>query len=278
MPIGKLYIVATPIGNLEDISARAINILNQVDWIAAEDTRHSAKLLAHCQITTPMFSLHEFNEIFRQEKVIGLLQQGQSIALISDAGTPLISDPGYRLVHEARNAGIEIVPIPGPCALIAALSVSGLPTDRFIFEGFLPVKRQARIHYLKTLKTEPRTLIFYEAPHRIVDALHDFLTVFGGERLMVVARELTKIHETVLTDNLENITKYVETHPEVEQGEWVILLKGAEPVVDHHECQETHLMHCLLEVLPVKQAAAVASKITGKKKNALYKLALSFKS
>lgn len=272
---GKLYIVATPIGNLDDISLRALKILAHVDQIAAEDTRHSARLMAHHQITTPMVSLHEYNERARCEKMITWLKNGQSLALISDAGTPLISDPGFRLVFEAKKCGIDVVPIPGACAAIAALSASGLPTDRFVFEGFLPVKQQARLNQLEKIKLEDRTILFYEAPHRALSALKDMATVFGHERIAVVARELTKIYESILADTLENLVDHFEKAPQEQQGEWVILVAGAPSRIETIESQDSHLLTCLLEELPVKQAAQLAAMITGKKKNALYKLALT---
>lgn len=195
--VGTLYVVATPIGNLEDISARALRVLREVALIAAEDTRHSSRLLAHFGIQTPLAACHEHNERNEGERFIERLQAGDDVALISDAGTPLISDPGYHLVRQARAAGVAVVPVPGACALIAALSAAGLPSDRFIFEGFLPAKAAARRTRLEALKAEPRTLIFYEAPHRILESLGDFEDVFGGERMAVLGRELTKTFETL---------------------------------------------------------------------------------
>jgi len=270
-----LYVVATPIGNLDDISQRAIDTLKQVDLIAAEDTRHSSKLLKHFNIATKMMSLHDYNEAQQTQQILQKLKQGKSIALISDAGTPLISDPGYHLVSEIRKAKIEVVPIPGACAMIAALSVSGLPSDRFRFEGFLPAKQHARLEYLKNLKTETATLIFYESPHRILKSLQDMITIFGGDRRVVIARELTKKFETVYDDTLQNLLQWFIDHSEQQCGEFVILVHGEtkQKTAEITE-KDIEILNILLEELSVKQAAHLAAKITGKKKNALYKLAL----
>src|SRR5215208_3969204 len=200
--IGLLYVVATPIGNLQDMSLRAIEILKQVDVILAEDTRHATKLLNHYSIQKPMISMHEFNENKKMHSILERVHEGKSVALISDAGTPLISDPGFPLVREARKQGINISPIPGPCAAIAALSAAGLPTDRFSFEGFLPAKSEARIDYLNQLKHEKRTLIFYEAPHRLMACLNAMAEVYGKHHHIVVARELTKKYESILDGSL----------------------------------------------------------------------------
>lgn len=274
----SLYIVATPIGNLNDMSQRAIDILQEVDLIAAEDTRHSAKLLQNFHITTKMLPLHDFNEEQQTKKILQILQQGKSIALISDAGTPLISDPGYRLVSEVRKVGVEVIPIPGACAMIAALSVSGLPSDCFRFEGFLPAKQHARLECLKHLAAESSTLIFYESPHRILKSLQDMVTVFGEDRQAVIARELTKKFETIYDDVLKNLVKYFTENPEKQCGEFVVLVHGEikkkiTKIVD----EDLKILNILLEELPVKQASHLAAKITGKKKNELYKLALQLK-
>jgi 16S rRNA (cytidine1402-2'-O)-methyltransferase len=273
---GQLFIVATPIGNLSDISQRAKDTLKEVDLIAAEDTRHSAHLLQHLNINTPLTSLHEHNEEERSAYLIDQMQQGKNIALISDAGTPLISDPGYRLLQAAHQAMIKIVPIPGPCALIAALSVSGLPADKFIFEGFLPAKTGARTQRLQTLQTETRTLIFYEAPHRILATLDDMISVFGEMREAVFARELTKTFETLLSGSLAELKKQLLDDSNQQKGEFVILIHGAES----REKQEIdpdalRILKILLAELPVKQAATLAAKITGARKNQLYELALN---
>lgn len=276
---GTLYIVATPIGNLKDISQRAIEILHNVACIAAEDTRHSKQLLQHLAITTPLISLHEHNEETRANQLINRLQQGESIALISDAGTPLISDPGYILVKEVKKADIPVVPIPGPCALIAALSVSGLPTDRFIFEGFLPSKAKLRKERLETLQSESRTLIFYEAPHRILESLQAMQEVFGPDRQMVLARELTKLFETIRSGTINEIVDWVMKDENQQRGEIIVLVEGAQipsaeeiSVVSHDK-----ILMALLEDLPLKQAVEIAAKITGQRKNDLYEQALSIK-
>lgn len=272
---GTLYIVATPIGNLQDITARAIQTLKSVDLIAAEDTRHSKHLLQQFGINTPLIALHEHNERARSSTLIQRLQKGESIALISDAGTPLISDPGYYLAHIAHQHHIPIVPVPGPCALIAALSASGLPSDRFIFEGFLSAKKTLRFQQLSLLKNETRTLIFYEAPHRILHTLEDMTAIFGLEREAVLARELTKTFETILTGTLENLLMILQQNPIQQKGEFVILIKGAIPIENAAMNTETiRILEILLAELPAKQAAHLAAQITGKKKNELYKLTI----
>lgn len=275
---GTLYVVATPIGNLQDITLRAIEVLKKVDRIAAEDTRHSAPLLKHFSISKPTLSMHEFNERERLKVVLEYLRQGESIALISDAGTPLISDPGFHLVREAKANGIKVVTIPGPCAAIAALSVAGLPTDKFTFEGFLPAKTEARRNRLATLLHEARTMIFYEAPHRVLSSLQTMAEVFGNERKAVVARELTKIHESVLAENLADLVQYFEVHEKYQRGEFVILIQGIdEEESESKEVIPEKVLDILLEELPLKQAAALASKITGERKNVLYEMALAKK-
>ncbi|HEY5603486.1 MAG TPA: 16S rRNA (cytidine(1402)-2'-O)-methyltransferase [Gammaproteobacteria bacterium] len=273
---GRLYIVATPIGNLGDMSFRAVEILQQVDLIVVENARHSAKLFQHYQITSPIYVLHDHNEKENSIKLIEKLQQGQDLALISDAGTPLISDPGYWLVNLAIQHTLSVVPVPGPSASICALSVSGLPSDRFCFEGFLPAKTQARQTRLQQLAHETRTLIFYEAPHRIVDALRDLVAVFGPERQGVITRELTKTFETILRAPLAELLEIVERDVNQQKGEFVVLVHGAAEKVAGEEEQD-RLLGILLEALPVKTAAALASKITGAKKNQLYERALELK-
>lgn len=276
---GVLYVVATPIGNLQDITLRAIETLKQVDKIAAEDTRRAGQLLKHLSIYKPMMSLHEFNERERLTLLLDHLQQGENIALISDAGTPLINDPGFYLVREAKAKGIKVVPIPGACALITALCASGLPTDKFMFEGFLPVKAEACKNRLSALLHETRTLIFYEAPHRLMSALESLQAVFGKERKAVIARELTKIHESILTDSLAHLIAHYAAHEEEQRGEIVILVAGCEEEKSPtREVVPEQVLDILLEELPVKQAANLASKITGERKNVLYDLALSKKS
>jgi len=273
---GILYIVATPIGNLGDISARALEVLQKVDQIAAEDTRHSASLMRHFAIDTPMFALHEHNERRKAEAVIERLQQGKSLALISDAGTPLISDPGYFLVREAHRAGIKVVPLPGPSALIAALSVSGLATDHFCFEGFLPAKSGARRKALEVLAQESRTLAFYETPHRIEECLVDMVTAFGEQRPATLARELTKTFETIRHATLGELAEWVASDPNQRKGEFVMLIEGAPERVDEGLDGETQRIATLLaEELSVKQASSLAAKISGEKKNAIYKYLLA---
>ena len=271
---GRLYIVATPIGNLGDISARAIEVLGSVDRVVAEDTRHSGRLLKHLAIDRPMLSLHEHNETEAAQRVIAHLSAGESLALVSDAGTPLISDPGYRLVRLCREQGVEVVAVPGPSAVIAALSVSGLPTDRFRFEGFLPRRQQARLAHLESLRNETVTLVFYESSHRIVEALQDIADVFGTSRAAVLGRELTKLHETVLSAPLGELLDRVRADENQRKGEFVVLLAGADPAADVTLKDTDALLSVLLDELPLKQAANLAARISGKKKNLLYRRAL----
>src|SRR3990167_7820730 len=276
--LGSLFIVATPLGNLQDITLRAIDILKSVDWIAAEDTRHSRYLLQHFSITTATISLHEFNERERTNKILQFLHDGKSIALISDAGTPLISDPGFYLVREARKQGIAVIPIPGSCAAIAALSVAGLPTDRFVFEGFLPVKKTLRKAYLEALHSEARTMIFYEAPHRILETLLSLSICFGGERRVVMARELTKLHETIFTGSLHELMQWTENNPDAQRGEIVLVFAGCQAREKTHKNIVTeHVLHVLLPELSLSEAVRLAAKITGERRNVLYELALTMK-
>ena len=272
-----LYIVATPIGNLSDISERAVQILKQVDLIAVEDTRHSGKLLQHSGVSTPMQALHEHNEAKKVEQLIELLAAGKSIALISDAGTPLISDPGYQLVKAAIDAGIKVSPVPGASALIAALSASALPSDAFIFEGFLPNKSAGRLKKLEALADESRTLIFYEAPHRIIDCLEDMQQVFGAERVAVVARELTKTFETIKKDSLENLLSWIKADSNQQRGEFVLLIQGQEKAATTVNAEAERILDILLQELPLKQASQLAARITGIKKNTLYQIGLNKK-
>ncbi|EKD70720.1 MAG: hypothetical protein ACD_46C00428G0003 [uncultured bacterium] len=277
--IGILYVVATPIGNLQDITLRAIETLKKVDRIAAEDTRHSAPLLKHLMINKPSISMHEFNERDRVAIILDYLQEGESIALISDAGTPLISDPGYHLVKKAQEMGFTVVAIPGACAAITALSVAGLPTDKFTFEGFLPAKSEGRRNRLMMLLHESRTMIFYEAPHRLLATLQNMLEVFGENRKAVVARELTKLHENVIVKSLGEVVQYYSTHVDEQRGEIVILIEGIdEEDSATKEVIPEKVLDILLEELPLKQAATLASKITSERKNVLYELALQKKA
>jgi 16S rRNA (cytidine1402-2'-O)-methyltransferase len=271
-----LYVVATPIGNLRDLSARAQAVLAEVNLVAAEDTRHSRPLLDHFGIKTPLLSLHEHNEQQATGQVLARLRQGESVALISDAGTPLVSDPGMRLVQAAHREGFKVSPIAGPSALAAALSAGGLPADRFLFEGFLPSKTQARRHTLAALEEETRTLVFYEAPHRILDCLDDLCAVFGEERQAVLAKELSKLHETIYPATLAGIRAWLGAESARQKGEFVLLVAGAPPP-DKQDCppESLRVLTILRAELPLKQAAKLASAITGTPKNLLYQHALA---
>ena len=273
--LGILYVVATPIGNLQDITFRAIEILRQVDQVVAEDTRHTRILLKHFSIQKPISALHDFNEHQQLRKVIHALQQGKSIALLSDAGTPLISDPGFPLLREAIACGIKVIPIPGVCAAIAALSVAGLPTDQFVFEGFLPAKQEARRQRLQLLSSETRTIVFYEAPHRFISAMQTMVDVFGGKRMACVARELTKIHESIISDHLQSLFTYFQSHPAKQRGEFVIIVAGVQLDNQSDSASSKQVLNILLSELPLKQAVKLASKITGERKNVLYEAALN---
>jgi len=274
---GSLYIVATPVGNLDDITARAIQVLSQVNSIAVEDTRHSRKLLQHFGIDTPMFALHEHNEVQKVDEIIKRISAGEDIALISDAGTPLISDPGYPLVNKASKAGIKVVPIPGASSILAALSCAGLPTDRFVFEGFLPGKKGTRSNQLSKLAAEERTLIFFEAPHRIHACLEDLVTVFGANRHAVIARELTKTYETFLRGTLAELLDMVSADSNQERGEIVLMVAGSDKKDQSLDEGALHIFSTLLEELPLKQASSLAGKITGLGKKAFYQAGLEQK-
>ncbi len=275
---GTLYVVATPIGHLGDISARAIEVLKQVDRIAAEDTRHSGRLMQHFAIQTPMLALHEHNERNAAPGLIEQLKAGQSIALISDAGTPLISDPGFNLVRLARQSGVRVVPIPGPSALICALSASGLATDRFVFEGFLSSKSTSRHNRLEQLAREPRTLVFYESSHRIVDCLTDMAVVFGASRHAVLARELTKQFETIRQDELGALQQWVEADSHQQKGEIVLLVEGwSQPDDDSLTADAERILRVLMEELPVRTAAKLAARLTGLNKRDLYDRGVALK-
>lgn len=270
----SLYIVATPIGNLADFSPRAITVLQSVDVIAAEDTRHSGHLLQHYAIKTPTVSLHEHNEQQRSEVLLARLQKGESVALISDAGTPLISDPGYRLVSLVREHNIKVVPIPGSCALITALSASGLPSDRFSFEGFLPAKAGTKRQVLDNLKNESGTLIFYESPRRLKATLTEMIDIFGPDRLVCLARELTKLHETIVTQPLSELLAWVESDSNQQRGECVLLVGGNTEQPDPNDAEAERVLSILLTELPVKKAAAMTAKLLDMRKNKAYELAL----
>ena len=278
MQCGTLYVVATPIGNLEDMTARAIRILSEVNVIAAEDMRHSAVLLRHFGIRTETISLHEHNERDRVPSCVEMLRSGKSIALISDAGTPLISDPGYRLVGAALEAGARVAPVPGACAAIAALSVAGLPTDRFVFEGFPPARAAARRALFERLASETRTLIFYESVHRVVETIDDMIAVFGAERMAVVARELTKAFETIYRGTLADARTQLMRSTDDLLGEFVMVVRGAVVDTDAIGPQTERVLRSLLGELPLKQAVALTADISGASKNALYRYALEIKA
>ncbi len=278
--VGRLFVVATPIGNLGDLSARAQEILRACQWIAAEDTRHTGVLLKHFNIQTPQLSLHEHNESARSIEIIARLQQGGSVALVSDAGTPAISDPGFELVRAAAAAGVEVIAIPGPCAAIAALSIAGLPTDRFCFEGFLPARGAARRQRLEALANEPRTLVFYESPHRVIEALEDCAAAFGEPREAAVVREATKLHETTYRGSLGELLVMAGRDTDFARGEIVLLIGGAPPAAAGQGRDELldKTLTVLLKELPLKQAAALAAQLTGARDNEAYKRALQLKS
>jgi len=270
----KLYIVATPIGNISDISYRAIETLQQVDVIAAEDTRHSGKLLSHYQIKKPMFPLHDHNERERGKVLIEKIKAGQSVALISDAGTPLISDPGYHLVNECREKGVDIVPIPGACATITALSAAGLPTDRFSFEGFLPVKEKGKQDKLSALLEETRTMVFYESPRRITDTVEQIVNILGADRKLVIARELTKTFESFYALPAQEMLEWLKEDTNHCRGEFVLMVAGAIPDSDAIPQVALNTLTLLKEQLPLKKAAALTAQIHSQKKNDLYKWGL----
>lgn len=275
---GCLYIVSTPIGNLADMTERALGVLSQVDLIACEDTRHTQRLLNHFTISNKTISLHDHNERQRQDYFVQLLQEGKSIALVSDAGTPLISDPGFHIVKHLREHQLNVVPVPGACAAISALSVAGLPTDRFTFEGFLPSKSGARQKTLASLAHEERTMVFYDAPRRAIDTVEDIVSVLGGDRQVVMARELTKTFETVHSDSAQNLLAWLTEDPNQLKGEMVLIIEGKEKDDKAISPEIASTLEILLEELPPKKACAVAAKIYGVKKNMLYDYALSLKN
>ncbi|MET4568716.1 16S rRNA (cytidine(1402)-2'-O)-methyltransferase [Rhodanobacter soli] len=267
---GCLWVVATPIGHRDDLSARAIETLRAVAVIAAEDTRHSRPLLVHHNIDTPLIALHDYNERDAVEAIVRRMQGGDAVALISDAGTPLISDPGFRLVRAARAAGIRCIPVPGACAAIAALSVAGLPSDRFVFEGFLPPKAAARRSRLQELAGDARTLIFYESSHRVGESLADMRDVFGADREAVLARELTKLFETVLGAPLAELAARVVADPDQQRGEHVILVAGRGEEADAKLAEGQRVFAILREELPPAKAAKLAAAISGAPRKSLY--------
>ncbi|WP_118781594.1 16S rRNA (cytidine(1402)-2'-O)-methyltransferase [Haemophilus haemolyticus] len=274
---GILYIVATPIGNLQDITQRALDTFAQVDLIAAEDTRHSGLLLSHYGIKKPFFALHDHNEQEKAHILVEKLKQGSHIALISDAGTPLISDPGFHLVRQCREAGIRVVPLPGACAAITALCASGIASDRFCFEGFLPAKSKARKDKLENIAEEDRTLIFYESTHRILDTLEDMQLVLGEERYIVLAREMTKTWETITGNTIKNLREWLLEDPNRTKGEMVLIVEG-KPKSDNNDeisPQAVKALELIAEELPLKKAAAIVAELYGYKKNALYQFGLA---
>ncbi|MBY6072612.1 16S rRNA (cytidine(1402)-2'-O)-methyltransferase [Marinobacter salsuginis] len=277
---GTLYVVATPIGNLDDLSPRAARTLASVDVVAAEDTRHSGRLLSHLGIQKRMVALHDHNEKDRAAGILTELQAGRDVALISDAGTPLISDPGYVLVREARAAGHRVSPIPGPCALVAALSVAGLPTDRFLYVGFLPAKRSGRRASLEVLSSEVATLVFYESPHRIMESVRDIADVLGSDREIVLGREITKTFETFYSGSVADVLAELERDPHGNRGEFVVMVRGAAAQAGSEEAATMdvdRMLRVLLAELPVKKVAKMASELTGLSKNELYQRALALK-
>lgn len=268
---GTLFVVATPIGNLADLSPRALDVLRTVDAVCAEDTRRTRQLLAHFGIERPLLALHEHNEEALAGKLVARLRDGASLALVSDAGTPLVSDPGYRLVRAAREAGIRTSPVPGACAFVAALSVAGLASDRFVFEGFLPAKAGARRERLAALASEPRTLVFYESSHRIADTLGDAVAALGGERRAVLARELTKLFETVLDGRLDELRARVEADPDQRRGEFVLLVEGSGDDADARIAEGRRLYAHLAAHLPPSTAARLAAELSGAPRKVLYR-------
>ena len=275
---GMLYVVATPIGNLADMVPRAVHTLQSVSVIACEDTRHSKKLLEHFSIDTPCIAYHDHTDQRSAHKILSRLADGNDVALISDAGTPLISDPGYRLVAQARNQGISVIPIPGACAAISALSVSGLPTDKFRFVGFFPAKPTQRQKVLETLKSVPDTLVFYEAPHRICAALNDALGAFGSERIAFMAREISKTFETYLYGTIEELLAQVSADSNQQRGEIVLVLAGNTVSNENLSADAEKIVKTLMRDLPITKAASLAAKITGDDKKQLYQLALTLQN
>lgn len=271
---GTLYIVPTPIGNLGDITQRALSVLQSVDLIAAEDTRHTGILLQHFAINARLFALHDHNEQQKSDTLLAKLQEGQTIALVSDAGTPLINDPGYHLVRTCREAGVNVVPLPGACAAITALSAAGLPSDRFCYEGFLPAKSKSRCDTLKSLEQETRTLIFYESTHRLLDSLADIEAVLGAARYVVLARELTKTWESIHGAPVGELLAWVKEDDNRRKGEMVLIVEGFKAEEETLPAEALRTLALLQAELPLKKAAALAAEIHGVKKNALYKYAL----
>ena len=271
---GTLFVVATPIGNLEDLSPRARQTLAEVDLVAAEDTRHTGRLLSHLGVKTRQFALHDHNEQEAAQALIEDLKNGKSVALVSDAGTPLLSDPGYRLVQSAHRSGIPVSPLAGPSSLTAALSVAGLPTDRFCFEGFPPSKRAARQEWFQALASERRTMVFFESVHRIGASLADMVKVFGADRPAFIGRELTKLHEQCVLATLGELTRQINDTSIVTKGEFVIVVGGSQES-SKSSLDVDGLLLELIAVMPARQAAAIAARVTGSRRNALYQRILT---
>ncbi len=269
-----LYIVPTPIGNLQDITQRALNVLKEVDWIAAEDTRHTHKLLQHFSINARTLSLHEHNEDKRAAMLCQRLMEGESVALVSDAGTPLISDPGFVLVRKCREEGVTVTALPGPCAAITALSASGLPTDKFVFEGFLPVKTLAREQVLDNLQKRTATTVFYEAPRRVADTVEVIGKVLGADRHIVLAKEISKTFETYVSGNAQAILEYLHRDPAHQKGEFVLMIGGCELTTEEISPEALKLLSLLQAELPLKKAAAIVAQHYDLKKNRLYQIGL----
>jgi 16S rRNA (cytidine1402-2'-O)-methyltransferase len=276
LPSG-LYVVATPIGNLDDITLRALMVLRHVDFIAAEDTRHTRQLLQHFSINKPLFALHDHNELQQKDKIIEKIKAGQAIALVSDAGTPLISDPGFTVVRALQEQHLPVVTIPGPSALTAALSIAGLPCAQFVFEGFLPAKAGAREARLQQLKPEIRTQVFYASVHRVQDDVNAIAAVYGDTRAMVLLRELTKRHETVVFGTVLDVQQYLAKDEHALKGEFVLVVAGDNAVQDEVSVETERLLKILLPVVPLKQAVAIVSEILGVAKNPVYEMALLIK-
>lgn len=275
---GRLFIVPTPIGNLGDITQRALEVLQSVDLIAAEDTRHTGILLQHFAINARLFALHDHNEQQKAQTLLAKLHEGQNIALVSDAGTPLINDPGYHLVRICREAGVKVIPLPGPCAAITALSAAGMASDRFCYEGFLPAKSKGRRDALRALAQEPRTLIFYESTHRLLESLEDIVSEWGEARYVVLARELTKTWESIYGAHVGELLAWVKEDENRRKGEMVLIVEGYKMQPDALPADALRTLALLQAELPLKKAAALAADIHGVKKNALYKYALEQQS
>tara|TARA_R110002167_G_scaffold288360_9_gene493331 strand:+ start:2389 stop:3228 length:840 start_codon:yes stop_codon:yes gene_type:complete len=272
-----IYIVATPIGNLSDITIRGLEVLREVDVIAAEDTRHTKRLLEHHGVSTKLIAYHEHNEAEKSQFIIDLVLGGKSIALVSDAGTPLISDPGHTLVSEAKKSGVKVVPVPGPSAVIAALSASGLPCGKFIYEGFLPVKKKAKSDLLELYRYEPKTVVFYESPHRILNTLEILADLFPGRQL-VIARELTKRFETIVGGSTESLLSWAKDDVNQQRGEFVLVLSGSPRLDDDELLNQERLLASLVEYLPPKKAVQIVTEFFGGDKKALYARAVDMRN